>query len=100
MKMEITRRVVQKETVDIDLPYYYKHDLELDEADIVIYGKVEEKRCTKITITSNRDGDQFELEFEQYPASYYGAFMEDEYKSSEAEYLEAKAKLLKAAESA
>ena len=104
MKLEITRKIEQKETVDIELPYYYKHDLLLDEADVVIYGKVEETRCTSIKISRNYDryrhGKEFELTLADIPASASGCFMTDKYKSSGAEYLAAKAKLLAATEAA
>lgn len=102
MKLEITRKIEQKETVEIDLPYYYIHDLMLDEADVIIYGKVEEKRCTSIIIghSYGSHNNEFELSIEDRPASAYGSYMTDEYKSSEAEYLAAKAKLLAAAEAA
>lgn len=102
MKLEITRKAECKETVEIELPYYYKHDLMLDEADVVIYGKVEEKRCTTIKVSygySSRS-TEFELSIEDRQAAAYGCYMADEYKSSEAEYLAAKAKLLAAAEAA
>lgn len=102
MKLEITRKVEHKETVEIDLPYYFKHDLMLDEADVVIYGKVEEKRCTSIKISHGygSHSNEFELSIEDRPASAYGCYMTDEYKSTETEYLAAREKLLAAAEAA
>lgn len=102
MKLEITRKIEQKETIEIDLPYYYKHDLMLDEADVVIYGKVEEARCTTIRIghSYRSDSNEFELSVEDRPASAYGCYMTDEFKSSEDEYLGAKAELLAAAQNA
>ncbi len=100
MKLEITRKVEHKETVEIDLPYYFKHDLMLDDEDVVIYGKVEEKQCTTIKVSYGSRRNEFELNIENWPASAYGGYMTDEYKSTEAEYLAAKAKLLAAAEAA
>jgi len=99
MKLEITRKVEQKEIVEIELPYYYKHDLMLDEVDVVIYGKVEENKCTAIQISQGRELE-FELSVERRPAAQYGCYMADEYKSNEAEYLAAKVKLLAAAQDA
>lgn len=102
MKLEIIRKIEQKETIEIDLPYYFKHNLGLDEADVVIYGKVDENRCANIKIGYGygSHSHEFELSIEDRPASAYGCYMTDDYKSSEAEYLAAKAKLLSAAESA
>lgn len=101
MKLEIMKTTRHKETVEIDLPYYYKHDLMLDDCDVVIYGKIEEARSTRITIGHHgRDRDNFEIEVENFPAASYGSYMTDEYKSSEAEYLAAAAELLAAAEAA
>ena len=100
MKLEITRTTKQKEMVEIELPYYYKHDLMIEEADVVTYGKVEESRCTSIKITHNYGSysQAFDLSIEDMPAAAYGSYMTDEYKGDEAEYLAAKAKLMKAAE--
>jgi hypothetical protein len=98
MKFEITRMVEHKETVEVDLPFYYKHDLMLDEADVVIYGKVEEKQCTTIKISHRYSNlsNEFELSIENRPASAYGCYITDEYKSNEVEFLAAKTKLLAA----
>ena len=101
MKLEITRKIEQRETIEIELPYYYKHDLLLDDTDSVIYGKIEEKQCTKIRVHDNYQGSvSFELEVEKIGAASAACYMTDEYKSNEAEYLDAKAKLLLAAQAA
>ena len=103
MKLEITRKIDQNETVEIDLPYYYAHDLRVDEADVVIYGKIEAEQSTSITIRRawvGGRGNEFELIIERCPASDFGYYMTNEYKSSEAKYLEAKAELLAAAQDA
>lgn len=100
MKLKITKQIEQTEVVDIELPYYYKHDLLLDYADVVIYGKIEENKCTHIKIDRGRDELVFELSTQSKPAAQYGCYITDEYKSSEAEYLAAKVKLLAAASAA
>ncbi len=98
MKLEITRKIETKETIEIELPYYYKHDLMLDSDDSVIYGKVEEKKHTAIHVS--RWGKCFDLEVEERNAASFACYMTDEYKGCEAEYLAAKAKLLAAAQDA
>jgi hypothetical protein len=40
MNVEITKVTETKETIDVALPFYYKHDLQLDTSDAVIYGKI------------------------------------------------------------
>ena len=99
MKLEITREVKKTETIDIEFPYYYKHDLSSDEEDVVIYGKIDEKKHTSIKI-GKRYWDQsieFELEIEERGAASLACYMTDEHKSSETEYNAAKNKLLAAA---
>jgi len=102
MKLEITRKVEQKEMIEIEFPYYYKHDLMLDDADSVIYGKVEDRRQTRIQIGYDYRSKErsFQLEINDIPAAALACYMTDEHKSSEAEYLAAKAKLRAAAEAA
>lgn len=102
MKLEITRNVEQRETIEIQFPYYYKHDLMFDDVDSVIYGKAEEQRNTKIHVTygySNKER-RFELEIEEKPAATVACYMTDEHSSNEAEYRAAKEKLLAAARDA
>ena len=101
MKLTVTRKIERREVIEIGLPYYYKHDLMLDDMDSVIYGKVEEMRHTTIRVQNNyRGGMVFELEVETRGAASVGCYMTDEYKSNEAEYVVAKAKLLAAAKDA
>lgn len=97
MKLKIKRQIEKEEEVDIEFPYYYKHDLMLDEMDTVIYGKIEENKTTSIHITHNWNGrNSFELEIEEEPASYFSSYMTDKYKSNETEYLNARKELIDA----
>ena len=98
MKLEITRNVKQTETIEIEFPYYYKCDLMLDDVDSVIYGKIEEKRHTKIQVSFDYRSSErrFEFVIEQRAAETLGCYMTKEYKSSEVDYLNAKAELLSA----
>lgn len=101
MKLKIKRKIETEETIDIEFPYYYKHDLMLDEVDVIIYGKIEENKTTSIHISHNyRGGDNYELEIEKEPASNFSSYMTDEYKSNEAEYLKAKWEFIDAANNA
>lgn len=101
MKLEIIRKVDRVEIIDIELPYYYKHDLMSDYSDSVIYGKIEEKLHTAIKVSYEyKGGIIFELESEKRNAAAMACYMTDEFKSSETEYLAAKAKMLAAANAA
>jgi hypothetical protein len=101
MKIEITRKIEQKEIIEIEFPYYYKHDLMLDESDSVIYGKIEEEKHTAIQISNDyRGAEEFSVEVEKRKAVTLDCYLTDEYKSDEAEYLAAKTKLLAAAQNA
>lgn len=101
MKLQIIKRVEQRQTIEIEFPYYYKNDLLLDESDCVIYGKIEENQHSAITIQGcYQGGIRFELETEKKGAASLACYMTDEYKSNETEYLAAKAKLLAAAQEA
>jgi Arc/MetJ family transcription regulator len=91
----------QRETIEIELPCYYKHELLLDDTDSVIYGKIEVNQCTTIQVRDDyRGAVSFELEVAKRGAASTACYMADEYKSNEGEYLAAKAKLIAAAQNA
>ena len=102
MEIEVTKTIKQKVKVNIDFPFYYKHDLMLDELDAVIFGKIEESKSTAIKVTTSylRDKKEFELEIERCSPERNACYLTEEYKCSESEYLEAKEQLLKAAKDA
>lgn len=83
-------KVVTKETATIQTPFYYKHDLMLDECDSVIYGKVTDDCITTVQKTERYGRNEIEFEFTkedkpcfQLSRSY---LIKDEHKSSKAEY--------------
>tara|TARA_R110001599_G_scaffold100770_9_gene258157 strand:+ start:12535 stop:12843 length:309 start_codon:yes stop_codon:yes gene_type:complete len=102
MEIEITKTIKQKVKVSVDLPFYYKHDLMLDELDAVIFGKIEEGKSTAIKVTKSYriDSKEFELEIVRCGPERYSCYLTEEYKCSESEYIEAKEQLLKAAKDA
>ena len=103
MKIEIVETQKVKKTVDIKLPYYFKHDLMLDESDTIIYGKLEEKTSTTITLRSGWRDEEIqsaEIEIETINWASSSCYLKDEYKSGESEYLEAKQKALSLMEKA
>lgn len=102
MKLEITKSVQTKEIIEIEFPYYFKHDLMFDESNCIIYGKIEEEKCTKITIHDKfRDySHEYELEIEEVSAARFACYMVEKHKSCESEFIEAKNKMLAAIQSA
>jgi hypothetical protein len=91
MKIEITTTKIVKETIDVEFPYYYKHDLMSDYGENVIYGKITEDYAYTIQEIENYDGKlAFELEKDTWDGSYF----KEEYKSTKEEYEDAKRRAL------
>lgn len=98
MKIEIIETIEKKRSINISLPYYYKHDLMLDEMDSVIFGKIEAEKTTTIQITDHylNSAVEYELKVEKCTPNRHACYLTDEYKSSEIEYLSAKEKMFNA----
>ena len=98
-KVEITKQVPQVEIIEIELPYYYKHDLTSDYGKSVIYGKIEEKVCTSIQETQKYDGeDQYEIESQEHHSiknSGLASYFNEEHKSSKEEFEAVKLRCLR-----
>lgn len=92
MKLEVIETVKVTKEVDIDLPYYYRHDLD----NSTIYGKIEEKKCTYIQLTNYDYESIYELNIEHRPANYFGCYMTEEYAGTEEEFLRAVRNMLDA----
>ena len=90
MQVEITKQVPQVEIIEVELPYYYKHDLTSDYGDSIIYGKIEEKLCTSIQETKNYGGEEkYEIEKEEHHSiknSGLSSYFDKKYKSTKEEF--------------
>ena len=90
MQVEITKQVQQVEIIEVELPYYYKHDLMSDYGNSVIYGKIEEKLCTSIQENKNYDGEEkYEIEKEEHHSiknSGLSSYFDKKYKSNKEEF--------------
>ena len=89
MKIEITKQINVKEVVEIDFPYYYKHDLtDYDyESTSVIYGKITERG--EVTIHEkirSKNNVIYEIEKDNRSDCYF----KEKYKSTEEEYNKAR----------
>ena len=95
MKIRIKKNVQVPVTVDVKLPHYFEHDLDLDFCDSIIYGKIEIDRYTTIQITKNYYGNhkKYELSTEKRHPSSAGCYFDCKYSSNENEYLKAKSEM-------
>jgi hypothetical protein len=83
-------KVVLKETITIQTPFYYKHDLMLDECDSVIYGKVTDDCIVTVHKSERYSRDETEFEFNKELRPHFQSsksyLTEDEYRSNKEEY--------------
>ena len=92
MKIEITKHEPVKRVIEVEFPYYYKHDMYPDYGESVIYGKIINE-YKEITIHEREDRDEhlsFEIEEDSMSSSYF----DEKYKSSKEEYELAKRRAL------
>jgi len=83
MKIVIEKQLKVQSEIDIDFPYYFKHDLCSDGSDCIMYGKmIDDKEET--TIQESRRGNRITYEIES--TRFSSCYLADEYKSSEKEF--------------
>lgn len=85
--IELTKQVQEIVIIEVELPYYYKHDLMSEYGDSVIYGKIEEKSSVSIQ----------EIEKEEYDSiknANLSSYFEKRYKSNKEEFDFAKERCL------
>ncbi len=79
--MEVKVKKEISETVVIETPYYYKHDLD----DCVIYGKIEETKTISIEIPQHfKDSREYTMEIDV--SNVDGSYLADKYKSDKEEF--------------
>lgn len=88
MIVEITDHIKTKRKIEVEFPYYYKHEFGGDHSDHITYGKIEQDySCTSIGKVECFDGRiQWEMEKGKTDKSYF----KEELKCSEQEYEAAK----------
>lgn len=93
MLVEIEENIKQVVTIDIELPYYYKHVLSsgdrFGDGMAVVYGKIEDTKCSTIQETSRNNVDTYEIEIERHISiklSGLSSYFSDYYKSNKDEY--------------
>ena len=91
MQIEISKVVYEKEVVDVTFPYYYKHDLMLDNCESVIFGKIVQNLEVAIQITDHFSYNlEYGIEVSRRGASTPSSYFDEKYKSTEDEFLAAK----------
>lgn len=100
MLVEVIKTMRMRETVEIELPYFYKHDLMMDECDSIIYGKIGEREHYSIQVTYHRDHADVKVERERTDWQHCSCYLGEEYKSNADEYAEAKALAIAAIQAA
>lgn len=92
MKIKIKQRVLEEIEIEIEFPFYFKHDLHSEYGKSIIYGKkINEKTEYTIHVSKNYDGRiTYEIEKDDFSNSYF----EDEYKSTKEEYEKIKSNAL------
>mgnify|MGYP001283798686 FL=1 len=90
MEITLIKQIPQEVIVEVELPYYFKHDLSDDYSESIIYGKIEEELYTTIHETESWDGRKsYEIEKEEHVSIArrgLSSYFEDEHKSNKKEY--------------
>ena len=102
MKVEVTRTTKTKEMVEVNLPYFYRHDVDLDYGNYVIFGKIDEDwhRSVKIRLHYLSGLRAVEIESEFTHWDRLSCYLADEYKSNATEYERAKQMAIQTAQDA
>lgn len=98
MKIQIVREIKEVVEIEVDLPYYYKHDLGSDNGDVVIYGRIDEKRHSVINESIFWDDSvSYELESSAHSSikrSGLSSYFAEKFNSTEDEYNAAKSRCI------
>jgi hypothetical protein len=82
---EITRTETLKE-IEIELPYYFKHEMDLDRGKCTMYGKLTESECFEIE-ESYFDEHSFKNSIESnIRVQKYSCYVNDDNKSTKEEF--------------
>lgn len=90
MKITLIKQIPQEVIIEVELPYYFKHDLSDDYSESIIYGKIEEKLYTTIRETKRyAEEETYEIEKEKHISIALrglSSYFEDEHLSSREEF--------------
>lgn len=98
MKIEITKTVKQVETIEVELPCYFKQEIELFHKSEIVYVKMDENLCTVINEVKNTHGKEgYEVKKQKLESIEYSDFsfyFNTYLKSSEQEFESAKERFI------
>lgn len=90
MEISIDKWVLTNVIVNAELPYYYEHDLANDGEGPVIYGKIEDDKCTTIEeYYKDNKINQYTFKIDRYKSiktSNLACYFKPEYKLSMLDY--------------
>ena len=91
-KITVRKHITTEKEIEVDLPYYYKHDLYSDYGDSVIYGRIDGKMATSIHEIKDQYGEiSYDIKKQRWAGD--GSYFTDEHNSTEVEYNKAKERL-------
>jgi len=88
MKITVIKTVKKRVVLDVEFPYYFLHDLELEDGDNLIYGKIEKDRTVTIKKVDNYFGHcsyEFVIHDEKNE-NHFSYINQEEYKSNAQEF--------------
>jgi hypothetical protein len=93
MKIDITKIIAVNKTIEIDYPYYYKDDRMLDHARNVVFGKIVDDIVYEIEYYESYRGGGISYSLTKDDRN--DRYFDEEYRSTEQEYNDAKDRALK-----
>jgi len=101
MKVKIRKKKVEYEIIDVDVPYYYKHNLGVEHGSSFIFGCIDRQKITSIRVSVDAVGKKtYAIDIEPITGDtallYYTTYFESINASSKAEFLAAASEALQA----
>lgn len=99
MKIEITRTIREVIEIEVDIPYYYKHEIREDNYESITYGCIENNQCIAIEeyVRYHDDHTHYTMECEKYSSiknSGLASYFEPKHKSTQQEFEDARKRML------
>jgi hypothetical protein len=96
MKIDIIKTSTTKETIEVELPYYYEADFGGDDYDSLRYGKIEADRTTDITLRRSygTHSHAAEVQVTHYPAQHMAEWFASDKRSTEEAFEAARRKAI------
>ena len=86
MKFNITVTETTTKSIEIELPYYYEHDLSGDNHDCIIYGKITEYGTYNIEKSHSYNNNDLHYNLEKTDNQGIESYFQPQYKGSKKVY--------------